>query len=60
MINWTPIWLNRQGPLGLDEIVDLLSELFLNGIEKAKIPGDRTGLRQVSPRPTMNGRLSVE
>lgn len=48
MVNWTPIWLNPQGPLGLDEIADLVSELFLNGIERARIPGDRTGLRRAS------------
>jgi AcrR family transcriptional regulator len=40
MINWTHIWLNPHGPLGLEEIADLMSELFLNGIEKAKMPGD--------------------
>jgi AcrR family transcriptional regulator len=40
MINWTHIWLNPQGPLDLEEITDLMSELFLNGIEKAKMPGD--------------------
>jgi AcrR family transcriptional regulator len=40
MINWTHIWLNPQGPLDLEEITDLMSELFLNGIEKAKMPGE--------------------
>ena len=40
MINWTHIWLNARGSLGLDEITDLMSEIFLNGIEKAKMPGD--------------------
>ena len=39
ILNWTYTWFDRKGPLTLEETADFASEIFLNGVERAKAPG---------------------